>query len=299
MSTSRGAARVAVGTIASRTFLPFVRVLVDSLRRFHPDVPFVLALAEPEATPPDCIDWCEAVPIDVLGLPPLDAYREQYTLSQIVISAKPYLLQYLLDRGFERAVFLDCDILVLSELSQLLRPVRHAPIQVTPHVLCRTGRIGDEMLILRSGVFNGGFLGVEESAAGRRFLEWLQQRLATHCRDDLAKGLHYDQRWLDFVPALFPGTRIERDPGANVAYWNLHERELTLARDGEVLVNGGPARFFHFSGYDPSKPEQPTKYRPRLDRRDLGCAATLFDRYAELLRSAGWRTRPWRDAPGA
>jgi hypothetical protein len=299
MSSTCGATRVAVGTVASEAFLPFVRVLVDSLRRFHPEVPFILVLAEPEATPPDSIDWCEAVPIDEIGLPPLEEVRTRYTLSEIVISAKAFLLRYLLDRGFERAVFLDCDILVLGDLSGLLRPACPAPIQLTPHVLDRIdGSVSQELLLLRSGVFNGGFVGVEESAEARRFLDWLQRRLVVHCRHDLATGLHNDQRWLDLVPALFPQTRIERDPGANVAYWNLHERSLTVANDA-VLVNGGPGRFFHFSGYDPSKPEQPTRYRPQLARSDLGCAGVVFDRYADLLRTAGWRARPWRDAPGA
>jgi hypothetical protein len=299
MSAKCAASRVAVGTVASEAFLPFVRVLVDSLRRFHPDVPFVLALAEPEATSPDSIDWCDAVPIDVIGLPPLGEYRTRYTLSEIVISAKAFLLRYLLDRGFERAVFLDCDILVLGDLSGLLRPACRAPIQLTPHVLERIdSSMSEELVLLRSGVFNGGFVGVEESAEARRFLDWLQRRLATHCRHDLASGLHNDQRWLDLVPALFPQTRIERDPGANVAYWNLHERCLTIV-NGAVLVNGGPGRFFHFSGYDPSEPEQPTRYRPQLTRRALGCASIIFDRYADLLRSAGWRARPRRDTPGA
>jgi hypothetical protein len=298
MTPVRRTSRVAVGTVASRHFLPMARVLTESLRQFHPDVPFVLALAEPESTPPGGIQWCEAVPIDALGLPSLREYRFQYTLSQIVISAKAYLLRYLLDRGFDRAVFLDCDILVLGDISSLLWPPEEASIQLTPHLLDPIGAargIDDELTILKSGVFNGGFIGVAESSAARRFLDWFQRRLTTDCRHDLQAGLHNDQRWLDLAPALFPATRIERDPGANVAYWNLHERRVTVDGGEDVRVNGAPARFFHFSGYDPAEPRLPSRYRPALCREHLGAARILFDRYTALTKAAGWSERLWPD----
>ena len=38
-----------------------------------------------------------------------------------------------------------------------------------------------------------------------------------------------DQRWIDFVPSFFDH-HILKDPGYNVAYWNLHGREVTSRR---------------------------------------------------------------------
>jgi hypothetical protein len=40
---------------------------------------------------------------------------------------------------------------------------------------------------------------------------------------------------------------VLRDPGYNVASWNLGHRSLTQGRDGSVLVDGSPLRFFHFT----------------------------------------------------
>ena len=37
--------------------------------------------------------------------------------------------------------------------------------------------------------------------------------------------MHADQRWLDFVPSYFEH-HVLRDPGVNVAQWNLHERRV-------------------------------------------------------------------------
>ena len=43
----------------------------------------------------------------------------------------------------------------------------------------------------------------------------------------MSRNMFTDQRWVDFVPSLFDHL-ILKDPGCNVAYWNLHGRELTL-----------------------------------------------------------------------
>ena len=53
--------------------------------------------------------------------------------------------------------------------------------------------------------------------------------------------MHYDQRWLDLVPALFDDVHIVRDPGCNVAYWNLPERYVTLTPNG-IPTHGSRCR---------------------------------------------------------
>ncbi len=40
------------------------------------------------------------------------------------------------------------------------------------------------------------------------------------------RGLFVDQRWVDFVPGLVADLKILRDPGYNIAYWNLPDRDL-------------------------------------------------------------------------
>ncbi len=54
-------------------------------------------------------------------------------------------------------------------------------------------------------------------------------------------------------PGSSPTLAILRDPGYNVAYWNLPSRTLAGAPSGGYTVNGEPLRFFHFSGYDPDE----------------------------------------------
>jgi len=71
------------------------------------------------------------------------------------------------------------------------------------------------------------------------------------CHADYDRGLFTDQKWCDHVPALFEDMYIIRDPGYNVASWNINKRILSISEDGQILVNDKyPLRFYHFTGYD-------------------------------------------------
>ena len=220
----------------------------------------------------------------------------------MAIAAKPYLLRYLLNQGFTTAIFLDADILVLDSLQPLFDDTAAHAIALTPHLLAPLSgvdRYARELNILQSGVYNGGFIGISQHESARRFLRWWADRLRTHCRHDVPQGMHYDQRWLDLVPALFDDVHIVRDAGCNAAYWNLPERGLTLTPTG-IRAHDSPCRFFHFSGFEPERPGCVTRYSSRLTMENIGPAAALFARYVDLLRAQGYFTcRDWPYAFGA
>ena len=100
--------------------------------------------------------------------------------------------------------------------------------------------------------------------------------------------LFTDQRWVDFA-VLFPH-EICRDVGCNVAYWNVWGRALTRNAGGEVLVDGGPLRFFHFSGFDPMRPHLLSVHQgdePRVRLPDRPVLGELCRAYARSLLDAG------------
>ncbi|MCC7125790.1 MAG: hypothetical protein IT178_13140 [Acidobacteria bacterium] len=141
--------------------------------------------------------------------------------------------------------------------------------------------------MIRAGTFNGGFIGVSRRPAGPAFLDWWYERLLTHNRMDPAAGLHHDQRWLDLVPPFFGDLGIVRDPGCNVAYWNLGERGVHVV-DGRVMAGEVPLRFFHFSGFNPAAP-MPLSRHARVSGVDgLDVAGDLARRYSDLLHASGW-----------
>jgi hypothetical protein len=140
-----------------------------------------------------------------------------------------------------------------------------------------------------SGTFNAGFVGVSSRPEASAILQWWQDRLLGACSYAVADGVYYDQRWLDLAPVLFEGVGILRDAGCNVAYWNLQERQVAVGAAG-ITVGGGPARFFHFSGFDPHDGRLSKFDEARIE--EAGAAAEVYRRYAALLIRAGYRRRP-------
>jgi hypothetical protein len=293
---------LAVGTIVAKNYLPFARVLAESFRRHHPDIPLFVVLADevdgyfdPTAESFSMLTLCD------LAIPQLERFCFQNSRQQLITAAKPYLLSYLLDQGFASAVFLDADILILGNLDPLFAVVQRHAIVLTPHLLAPlkgSGREARELNILLSGTYNGGFLGVSDTPSSRLFLAWWQDRLYEHCRHAVERGMHYDQHWLDLVPVYFSDVHILRDPTYNVAYWSLPER------NAQVPENPSPAdtqscRFFHFSGFDPEQPPAVSRYSPRLTMGNVGPAVSLFDHYVTLLGVAGYYvTKNWPYAYG-
>jgi hypothetical protein len=164
-------------------------------------------------------------------------------------------------------MYLDPDMEVFGPLEDLFVLAEDRGIALTPHVLHpmpRDGRLPEDEAFLLSGQFNLGFIAVGQDAS--TFLGFWDERLALHAVVAPELGYFTDQRWVDFAPS-FLDVAVVRDPSVNVAYWNLHERDLTRDADDRWLVNGAPLRVFHYSGYDSSRPYVLSKHageRPRV-----------------------------------
>jgi hypothetical protein len=72
-----------------------------------------------------------------------------------------------------------------------------------------------------------------------------------------------DQRWCDHVPALFDRVKVIRNPGFNVASWNLSRRTVAIGKDGRITVNGEPLRFWHFTKLGPLGDQMTRRYAGR------------------------------------
>jgi hypothetical protein len=276
-----------VCTVVARNYLPYARVLAASLDEHHEDVRLVVLVLDDQGS-----SAARAEPFAVIGPQDLDLSPEQvatmssiYDAKEIATAFKASLLRTLLAEGRESVLFLDPDVLVTAPLDDLWMLSAQHGITLIPHSLApfpEDGRTPTDRPIRRAGIYNGGYLGVGQSA--RPFLDWWDGRLRLHAIFDRAEGLFVDQRWLDFVPSYFPHL-ILRDPTIDVAYWNLHERVLT--RDGGAyLIDGQPLRFFHFSGFDPRRPELLTRVANRFVAVGDPALEPLCKEYAARLIEA-------------
>lgn len=247
---------VHVFTSASFSYIDRVRVLGETLRRHHPDWIFWLCLCdrEPEGFTFDIssepID--RILRADDLGIPHYERWAFQHNIVEFCTAVKGHMLTRLLQEpGTTKAIYLDPDTAVLSPLYEVDTALDQFNIILTPHLLAPETTIeaiaDNEIAALKYGIYNLGFVAVAATTEGRRFANWWRDRLHNHCFEDVPNGLFTDQRWCDHVPSFFDQVHILKHPGYNVASWNLSQRPLSTDLSGNILANGHPLRFFHFT----------------------------------------------------
>jgi hypothetical protein len=176
----------------------------------------------------------------------------KYTPSETCWILKSFIFDHLITEKYDYIFYLDSDIYFYGCLCELFKEINNKSILLTPHYLYEypdDSCTPSDLTLLRAGIFNAGFIGVSNTPTAQRFLHWWQSKTLKFGRNDPNKGMCGDQKWLDLVPILFEDVKICRHKGFNVAYWNLHERPITIS-DGIYYCDNEPLIFFHFSGFN-------------------------------------------------
>jgi len=283
---------IVVFTLCSANYLAQAKTLADSILEHNPEYHVVIGLVDrvPKNLSPSYWQPYELIPVEDLSIPDLADMVDKYDIVELNTAVKPFYMEYLYQRNaqVDAVVYLDPDILVLSDLSPVLDKLRSNNIVVTPHSCTfddSSTNVYYELSMLRTGVYNLGFIGTARSETTFFFLKWWQTRLREHCYYRAGSGVFVDQLWVTLAPLYFPGVLVEKNPGCNMCYWNHFERRLTI-RDGRYIVNGEhKLLFYHFSSYDPSHPDHISMRKKSLvmtfeERPDL---KPLFDLYTKRL----------------
>jgi hypothetical protein len=275
-------------TIVTPDHVARARVLARSLREHHPHARCT-ALVVGDA--PASSEPFEVLGIEALDCPPLEEMLAAYEPFALVCALKPWLLSRLLEQS-PAVLYLDSDLRLYAPLDDAFAAAQSHGLVLTRHLLGplpRDGRHPSEEDILVAGSFNGGFLGVGRDAG--HFLDWWAERTAQECTIDPARGLFLDQRWLELAPNLVPDAAVLRDPGCNAGFWDVPNRPLTGA-PGAYSVAGVPLRCFHFSGFDPERPDVLSVHQNRIDLAEHPVLAGLLRDYAQELHDAGHAAMP-------
>jgi hypothetical protein len=263
--------KILVYTSFTFSYLNRARVLFRTLRRFHPDWELAALITDkpppgfhfdPAAEPFDRLVWASD-----LAIPNFEGWLFKHDVVEVCTAVKGPFLHQACGWGFDAVIYLDPDTALLGSLDPLVDWLQDHEILLTPHL---TEPNVDEMAILdndvstlKTGIFNLGFVAVRTRGEGARFARWWNDRLLRYCYDDIPNGLFVDQRWCDHVPALFENLKIIRDPGYNVASWNLSTRKVAVEKDGRITVNGHPLRFWHFTKLGPIGDTMTRRYAGR------------------------------------
>ncbi len=262
------------------------------VQRHLPEADRIVVLADRDADRRLGAQPFELVPVETLPVPDIDAFVHRYGPAELCFATKPWALAELLRRGYDRAIYLDADIVVYATLQPMLAMLDTASIMLTPHLtaVARDGAGEDviefERRILQAGAYNAGFVGIARGPDAAQFLSWWQDKLLRHCLVDVERGLVGDQRWLDLVPGMFDGVRVVRHPGWNFGRWNMDRHRLSV-ENGEFRVNGEPLVFCHFSGLLSGADSPGQQQNPEASPAPMTHVQALIDDYATALEREG------------
>jgi hypothetical protein len=242
--------RSVIFTACSVNYLGKAAAMALSALDHHPDYDIVILVADGKR-PVDISDarirllWAED-----LCFPAYLQSAFKYNIIEFNTALKPFATLYLL-ASYERVIYLDPDVCVFAPLVTVHAGLDKYDSVFTPHSLSPydgVGRPADRDL-LRFGSSNLGFFAVRRSNAALQMLRWWHERCRLECFYEPQLGLGVDQKWIDLAFAFFDGMGLLKDPGLNVAFWNLHERQLSHTDTG-WLVNGSyTLSFVHFSSF--------------------------------------------------
>ncbi len=262
--------KVACYTSFSFAYLGKARVLASTLKSRHPDWDLHALITDEQSKEIsfavenedfDYVIWSKD-----LRIPEFDQWVANHTVVEACTAVKGVALFDLATRDYDVVIYFDPDIAVFDSLDPIVEILETHEICLTPHQLTperagdMTAILDNEVCSLDHGTYNLGFIAIRTGLEGLRFARWWKERLVHFCKDDIPRGLFTDQRWCDLVPALFDKTFILRDPGYNVASWNLSQRTIRITGDGQITVNGSPLRFFHYTKLGPVARKMTERY---------------------------------------
>ena len=279
--------RTAIFTICSNNYVPQAEVFFDSVRHHHPEADLVIGLADKPAG--DYPSDVRVLPADELGIPDFISMAFRYDIMEFNTAIKPFVMLRLFDQGYTQVLYFDPDIMIFRPLDSVFEALRNgASFVLTPH-LCSppgTNALRTEVDVMRTGVYNLGFLACSHQPETEPVLRWWARKLRFECLNDQTGGIFVDQKFMDLVPGFTDQTRVLRDTTMNVAYWNLAQRRID-ANGAGWTVDGRPLGFFHFSGFDAAEPDRLSKHAS-IEAIPTALQG-LLHQYAERVLAKGHR----------
>jgi hypothetical protein len=278
-------------SIVSGNYLAYVKVLAESVKQHMPDADFRVLIVDRHSKVIDLElnkSGLNAIYATDLGLPDFERIAYKYDILELNTALKPTFIKHMFAEGFSHVIYLDPDIKLFAPLTPIIEALAEAEIALIPHAFkpVMDGERPSDLDFLRSGAYNLGFIGLRQGVESLRMLDWWEDRCLGLGFNDNASGMFVDQKWIDLVPCYFTSVKIIRHQGCNVAYWNLHEREIARSNN-EFIVNGEKLIFFHFSGIDAKKPNSLSKYQTRHLLKLGSPLAEIIAAYCQALLNAG------------
>lgn len=283
-------------TIVSKNYLHYALTVRNSFLKYNKDYGFIIFIL-------DMVNDCETLStyqelnkkgVDIRCFLAIQKHINvdlnqmliNYDILEMNTAIKPFVIEYLFKENYEKVIYLDPDIYFKNKITKVENLLNDFDIILTPHI---TKEYPDDIYYpnhqshLKTGIYNLGFLALKNTQNSLGLVHWWQNKLFDKCYADFFEHFYVDQKWMDYAPSIFDKVFIFKDSGYNVAYWNLHERSISI-KNNEFYVNNEPLVFYHFSGFNIDNYKEITRQnRYKLD--DLGAGyQKIFEEYNEKIK---------------
>ena len=267
--------KTCVFNIIANDYYPQQQVFIRNFKKIHKDIDVYCISLENKDFKSN--DFTTIKLKDIKNIPKLNFMTFKYNVLELATSVKPFIFSWIFDNyQYQNVLYFDSDILLYKSLESIISKLSQYDALLTPHIKepINDDKRPNELDFNKSGYFNLGFIGFKKSQNVLTFLDWWGKRTSEHCYINFNKSYFVDQRWIDYAP-LFLNPYIIKEPGYNVAYFNLHEYINKI--DPKNIY------FFHFSGFDEKKV---SIHQTRFDSNSIGKYAKLFQDYSKELKKA-------------
>lgn len=187
-------------------------------------------------------------------------------------------------------IYCDADLYFKSSIDPLIKEMSDSSVFLTPHIIIPEKDSQFEQGYLIHGWINAGFMMFKKGDSILiEILDWLIERIYLRGFNAPSLFMFVDQAWISAMPFLFhEHICISKNSAANVAYWNLNERNIKFDKsDQKYKVDFRNLIFFHFSGYTKNKLKNLSKhYSFSLPKNEYADLYNLINEYNDALLDA-------------
>ncbi len=201
------------------------------------------------------------------------------SLAEYYFTSKPSLPWFILNRHPEvdLITYLDADLFFFSSPAPIYQAMQNHSVALVGH------RFSPELLNMQIyGLYNAGWVAFRRDSQGLASLQWWRERCLEWCYDRVENDRFADQKYLEYLPKLFPGVIALPHKGVNLARWNI--KNYTIRQVGnQFWVDEQLLIFYHFHGV--AEVEE-GNYAANLEEHQFtGAVRSMFIQYFQILNA--------------
>ena len=164
------------------------------------------------------------------------AVKSGRKISEYCWTCTPSLPLYIFKQNpdLEMLAYLDADLYFYNSPNEIYEEFGHNSIMIIPHNFSKDQKFREKT----SGIYNVGMLIFKNDANALECLNWWRDKCLEWCFDYYEDGKFGDQLYLNDWLKRIKGVHVLKNPGANVASWNIRNYDSSK----------WPLIFYHFHG---------------------------------------------------